>query len=170
MNEGAANLVDHVLPDAVPLRQWVLTLPFPLRFALAFDGRLLGAVLRIFTDTVATWYRKRAEKQTGSADTQCGGLTVIQRASSDLRLNPHFHTLFLDGVYVRDANNADAPPVFHPAPAPTQDDVQFVVKRAANRIVRFLQKRGLIALATAPGDGEVTVVVGDETLGDSRRS
>ena len=112
-----------------PGAQWVLTLPFPLRFALAFDGRLLGAVLRIFTDTVATWY-----------------------------------------VYVRDANNADAPPVFHPAPAPTQDDVQFVVKRAAKRIVRFLQKRGLIALATAPGDGEVTVVVGDETLGNSRRS
>lgn len=36
MNEGAANLADHVLPDEVPLRQWVLTLPFPLRFALAF--------------------------------------------------------------------------------------------------------------------------------------
>ena len=29
----------------------------------------------------------------------------------------------------------------------------------------FLQKRGLIALATSPGDSEVTVVVGDETLG-----
>jgi hypothetical protein len=41
MNEGAANLVDHVLPD-VPIRQWVLTLPHPLRFLLAFDGHLLG--------------------------------------------------------------------------------------------------------------------------------
>ena len=30
MNEGALNLVDHVLPD-VPLRQFVLTMPFPLR-------------------------------------------------------------------------------------------------------------------------------------------
>ena len=46
MNEGAANLSDHVLPDEVPLRQFVLTLPFPLRFPLAFDARLLGAVLR----------------------------------------------------------------------------------------------------------------------------
>jgi hypothetical protein len=35
MNEGALNLVDHVLPD-VPIRQFVLTLPFPLRFPLAF--------------------------------------------------------------------------------------------------------------------------------------
>jgi hypothetical protein len=42
MKEGAANLVDHILPD-VPIRQFVLTLPFPLRFPLAFDGKLLGA-------------------------------------------------------------------------------------------------------------------------------
>jgi hypothetical protein len=57
VNEGAANLVDHVLPD-VPIRQFVLTLPFPLRFPLAFDGKLLGQVLRIFTDTVAGWCRR----------------------------------------------------------------------------------------------------------------
>ena len=161
MNEGAANLADHVLPDEVPLRQWVLTLPFPLRFPLAYGARLLGAVLRIFTETVAAWYRKHAAKQCGTANSEYGGLTVIQRASSDLRLNPHFHTLFLDGVYVRDDADANAPPVFHPASPPTQENMQAVVQQAAKRIVRFLQQRGLIALATAPGDGEVTVVVGD---------
>ena len=32
-------------------------------------------------------------------------------------------------------------------------------------ILRFLQRRGVITLVTAPGDGEVTVVT-DETLGD----
>jgi hypothetical protein len=52
MNEGAFNLVDHVLPN-VPLRQFVVTVPFPLRFPLAFDGKLLGQVVRIFTDTIA---------------------------------------------------------------------------------------------------------------------
>jgi len=54
---GALTLVDHVLPE-VPIRQFVLTVPFPLRFPLAFDGKLLGQVLRIFTDTVAANYRK----------------------------------------------------------------------------------------------------------------
>ena len=67
---------------------------------------------------------------------------------------------------MRDDADQNAPPVFHAAPPPTQDDVQAVVQQAAKRIVRFLQKRGLIALATALGDGQVTVVVGDETLGD----
>ena len=36
--------------------------------------------------------------------------------------------------------------------------------KTAKRVVRFLQKRGLIALATAPGDNEVTGIVGDDTL------
>jgi hypothetical protein len=45
---------------------------------------------------------------------------------------------------------APSPSVFHPAPPPSQEDVQAVVQQAAKHIVRFLQKRGLIALATAP--------------------
>ena len=53
MNAGALTLVDHVLPQ-VPLRQFVLTVPFLLRFPLAFDGKLLGQVVRIFIDTVIT--------------------------------------------------------------------------------------------------------------------
>jgi hypothetical protein len=40
MNEGAANLVDHVHPAQVPLRQWVITLPHPVRYPLAFDARI----------------------------------------------------------------------------------------------------------------------------------
>ena len=127
MNEGAANLVDHVLPTGVPIRQWVLTLPHPLRYPLAFDPKYLGPVLRLFTDTVGAWYRRQLpEGRTGS-------ITVIQRASSDLRLNPHFHTLFLDGVYVtvqsEDSDGSTAAPLFHPAPKPTQADIEFVVER-----------------------------------------
>jgi hypothetical protein len=85
----------------------VLTLPFPLRFPLALDGKLLGQVLRIFADTVTRWYRKRhAGRGLPSGDTSA--VTVIQRANSDLRVNPHFHTLFLDGV---------SPPAVYSGPA-----------------------------------------------------
>ena len=54
--------------------------------------------------------------------------------------------------------------MFHPAPGPSQRDVEQVVQRASKRILRFLERRGVITLVTAPGDGEVTVV-GDDTLG-----
>jgi hypothetical protein len=53
----------------------------------------------------------------------------------------------------------------HPVPAPTQADVEAIVERARNRILRFLERRGVITLVTAPGDGEVTVVT-DETMGE----
>jgi hypothetical protein len=156
MSEGAANLVDHVLPD-VPIRQFVLTLPFPLRFPLAFDGKLLGQVLRIFTDTVAAWYRRRQGAR-GLPEGETGAVTAIQRANSDLRLNPHFHTLFLDGTYGPDQ-------AFHPAPAPSQQEIEQLVACVGKRILRFLQRRGVITLVAAPGDGEVTVVA-DETMGE----
>jgi hypothetical protein len=161
MNAGALTLVDHVLPE-VPIRQFVLTLPFPLRFPLAFDGKLLGQVLRIFIDTVASNYRKRLADR-GIADGESGAVTVIQRANSDLRLSPHFHVLQLDGCYAPGRDGGS--PIFHPAPELTQDDVLAIVARASKRILRFLKRREVITLVTAPGDGEITVVT-DETMGE----
>jgi hypothetical protein len=45
----AANLVDHVLPEHVPIRQWVLTLPFALRLIALVKSeatikKILGAM------------------------------------------------------------------------------------------------------------------------------
>jgi hypothetical protein len=51
MANEAASLVDRVLP-AVPIRQWVLSLPFELRALAAFDARALTALSRIFADAV----------------------------------------------------------------------------------------------------------------------
>jgi hypothetical protein len=45
------NLLAHVVPR-VGLRQFVFTVPHALRARLAYDGRLLGAVSRIFVDSI----------------------------------------------------------------------------------------------------------------------
>ncbi len=91
----AANLVEHVLPE-VPLRQWVLTFPFSWRRRLAHNGELLGALTRLFVETVLAFY---AERGGGKKSAKSGAVTVVQRASSDMRLNPHLHVVFLDGAY-----------------------------------------------------------------------
>ena len=44
-----------------------------------------------------------------------GSVTVMQRASSGLNANLHFHTLVLDGVF---SDGAGGELVFHPAAAP----------------------------------------------------
>jgi hypothetical protein len=84
-------------------------MPFPLRFPLAFDGALLGQVLRIFTDTVTRWYRQRQANR-GLPGGQCGSVTAIHRASSDLRCDPHFHCLFLDVSFLRGFQRVDGIP------------------------------------------------------------
>ena len=51
MADTAAHLVDRVFPR-VPIRQWVLSLPYALRYRLAYDAGLMRDVLAIFTRTV----------------------------------------------------------------------------------------------------------------------
>ena len=47
MAESAARLVDEMLPRA-PVRQWVLSLPYRLRYLLAWDHGLARAVLGVY--------------------------------------------------------------------------------------------------------------------------
>jgi hypothetical protein len=58
MADTAAHLVDRVL-SRVPLRQWVLSLPFGLRYRLAFDRELTADVLRVFVRAVFGSLRRR---------------------------------------------------------------------------------------------------------------
>jgi hypothetical protein len=46
MSQTAAHLVDHVIPH-VPVRQWVLSLPIPLRLLLAAQPELVTPVLQV---------------------------------------------------------------------------------------------------------------------------
>ncbi len=107
----------------------MLTLPFELRARLAFDGELLGAVCRTFVDSVMGWYRRRIAAL-GIAGGKSGAVTAVQRVSSDLRLNPHFHTLTLDGVFIE---NEAGELAFHPLPALTNADVADILQIARTR-------------------------------------
>ena len=154
MAETAANLVEHVLPTEAPLRQLVLTLPFELRARLAYDGKLLGAVCHAFVDSVLSWYRRHFATR-GLGEGKSGAVTVVQRVSSDLRLNPHLHTIALDGVYVED-DHGDLG--FHALPCLTNADVADLLQIASIRILRLLRRKGVV---------EDDAVAADESLADT---
>jgi hypothetical protein len=139
MADTAAHLVDRVLPE-VPVRQWVLSLPFALRYRLAYDAPLASAVLGIFVRTVFASLRWRARKQWGVARGQGGAVTFVQRFGDALNLNVHFHSLLLDGVY---APGPVGPLRFLPLPPPEDAEVERVVGEVARRIARLLERRGL---------------------------
>jgi hypothetical protein len=97
MADTAAHLVDRVLPQT-PVRQWVLSLPFSLRYRLAYDASLTRDVLRLFVRRVFASMRRRARLRWPIDVPQCGAVTFVQRFGGALNLNVHFHTLVLDGV------------------------------------------------------------------------
>ena len=114
MVESAAMLVDSILPQQ-PIRQWVLSMPFPLRWLFASEPRVLSRALEVVTRAISTYLVKKAGFTNTTAKT--GAVTLIQRFGSALNLNIHFHMLFLDGVYELDSDGATAK--FHAIETPT---------------------------------------------------
>src|SRR5919106_5877239 len=104
--ETATHLVDYVIPR-VPVRQWVLSFPIPLRLLFAAHPELLAPVLQIVYRVIATFLIKQAGLKRTEADT--GAVTLIQRFGSAANLNIHLHCLVLDGVYC----TTEGVPVFH---------------------------------------------------------
>lgn len=137
MADTAARLVDDTFPDDVPVRQWVLSLPIQIRYRLAYDGKLLSEVLRVFLRVVQGWYRQKG-REYGIKDSLGGSVTFAQRFGSALNLNPHFHSLALDGVFNGKSH------VFHEAPSLQNEDVKQIVEVTSHRVIRLLEKRGVL--------------------------
>ena len=138
MVETAALLVDEVLPRR-PLRQWVLSFPFALRFLLARDPEALARVLGVVYRAISGHILNKARLTRASGDT--GAVTLIQRFGSAVNLNVHLHMLVLDGAYLADTT----PPVFRRIAAPSAKELQALVERIAERIADALERAGLLA-------------------------
>ncbi len=176
MNETSAHLVERVLPP-VPVRQWVLSLPWHLRFALAGDPALLRQVARAFLRAVSASYRRRGRRllrERGEVDPGTdvahlvpGAVNFVQRFGSSLALNVHCHALFLDGVHV--TRGPTGPPEFLPAPELQPDQVVPVHRDAMRRIHRALHRAGRSDLVCSQDD-ESTNAASDGDLEDPSSS
>ena len=84
MSQTAAHLVDHVIPR-VPVRQWVLSLPIPLRLLLAARPQLVTQVLQVVHRVITRNLLDQAGLKAEEADS--GAVTLIQRFGSAANLN-----------------------------------------------------------------------------------
>jgi ribosomal protein S27E len=137
MAESAKLLVDEVL-SGYPVRQWVLSLPIPLRLSLARYPKELSKVMQIIHRAIATDVIQRAGYLKKQANT--GAVTYIQRFGSALNLNIHFHMLFLEGVITQE----DAKVKFSRVKAPSHADMEHLVHVISHRIAAYLERAGLI--------------------------
>ncbi len=139
MSDTAAHPVDRVFPR-VPVRQWVLSFPYALRYRLAYDADMVRGVLGIFTRTVFGALIRGAIPLGAKPNAQCRAVTFIQRFGSALNLNLHLHMLAIDGVYAADD---DGNPRFHAVPAPGDHEIARLAGSLAERIPKWLIGRGL---------------------------
>jgi hypothetical protein len=137
----AANLIEDVLPE-VALRQWLLTFPLSWRRRLAQDGALFGALTRILVESVERFYEERAVRRGALSAIKSGAVTVVQRPSGDLRLNPHLHVLFLDRAYHEDG----AELVWNELGHLQTREVCQVLEDAGGPMMRYLRRHGLFDL------------------------
>ena len=160
MADTAVHLVDRVFPR-VPIRQWVLSLPKPIRYILARDAKLLTKVVGIFVREIFRDLRRRAGNFKAK-ESFPGAVTGIQRHGSFLNLNIHPHSLLLDGLYVRDPSTGNLS--FRKAAAPSREDLERVLSRTRRRILRFLAKKGFVVARASEEQGGRTELehAGDE--------
>ena len=86
MVDTAALLVEEVLPHK-PVRQWVLSVPFALRFLFAREPQVMGSVLAIVIRAISGHLIASAGLTRARART--GAVTLIQRFGGSLNLNIH---------------------------------------------------------------------------------
>ena len=92
-----------------------------------------------------------------------GAVTLIQRPSSELDRNIHYHMLFLDGVYVE---RPDGSARFWCVKAPTSDEWTQLAHAIARRVGLFLERQGLLE---PDADRRGSVAVG-RTAGTDRKA
>ena len=130
MAEGSLRWAELFPP--VRVRQFVLTVPYGRRLLIARDRALERGVHATAMGCIERWYG------TATGGGQTGSVSVTQRFGSSLRLNPHFHVLFVDGGYVRGKEGGVR---FRPARA-HPSDVEALIVEIATACEAWLARQG----------------------------
>jgi hypothetical protein len=143
MAQTAAHLVEQVIPW-VPTRQWVVSMPIPLRYWMASSQDLMAKVHTIIRRSIGQYYVNQAvQRGIERAAVHPGSVTFIQRFGSALNLNLHFHVICLEGVYLERTDQGRTPR-FLPGEPPTDTDIAAVVQKISQRVIRKLRRLGYL--------------------------
>src|SRR5437870_9105520 len=149
MAQTAAHLVECVIPW-VPTRQWVVSVPIPLRYWTAPSKELTAKVHTIIRTTIAQYYVNQAVKSgIVRQKVQPGSVTFIQRFGGAINLNVHYHVVFLEGVYL-DRTDQGLKPHFVKGEPPSDTDIAEVLQKISRRVIRTLRQLAYLETAIDP--------------------
>jgi Putative transposase/Transposase zinc-binding domain len=143
MAQTAAHLVKQVIPWG-PTRQWVVSVPVPLRYWMAASQELTAQVHTIIRTTIGQYYVNQVVTRGVPRDkVQPGSVTFLQRFGSAINVNLHFPCVFLEGVYL-DRTEAGLTPRFVTGEPPTDADIAAVITKISHRVIRKLRQLGYL--------------------------
>ena len=138
MAETAALLSDEVFPD-VPLRQWVISFPFPLRYLFAAHPQAMGKVLGIIYRAISTHLIHKAGYRLKDGAT--GAVTLIQRFGS---LSTSIY-IFTSCFWMAYTSIATTGPLGSSASKRRiKDELEDLVQSISQRVGRCLERQGLL--------------------------
>ncbi len=79
-------------------------------------------------------------------------LHFVEQFGGSINLNPHFHSLVLDGVYISSAPYQASR--FHPLPPPSDEEIAHITAAIARRVEKLLLRKGLLG-EDAPTDPDL---------------
>jgi hypothetical protein len=132
MADTAAHLVSRVLPCA-PYRQWVFTVPKPLRLVLARDPAWARWAGQLVVRAIGAWQRRIARAR-GLRTPRTGAVVFCQRFGGLVNLNVHYHVIVPDGVFIDDGDQL----AFAMLTVPTSADVLAILDRIVRQVARRL--------------------------------
>jgi hypothetical protein len=143
MAQTAAHLVERVMPW-VPTRQWVVSVPIPLRYWTAPSRDLTTQVHRIIRTTIAQYYVNQAVNLGANRqNVQAGLVTFLQRFGGSLNANLHYHVIAIEGVFV-DRSEQNLKPRFLKIEPPSDVEVADVIQKISRRVIRKLRQLGYL--------------------------
>ena len=97
-----------------------------------------------------TFYAQRAQRE-GAGGAKTGAVTSVQRTSSDMRLNPHLHAVFLAGAWYEQGGELCWRGLGHLKTS----EVGAVLESTLTRIGRHLRRHGLLRTDDEGADPDI---------------
>ncbi len=142
--EKTDHIVENLFPEA-RVRQWVLSVPFELRYFMAKNTEALNDIHRIIYKSLQKYYRRQHQKTYRAiSQVDFGGISFIQRYSSKLSLNIHFHILVPEIGY--DPKSTDGVGEWVDPVKPEQ--VLEVLEAIVSSVVDYLRRRNFFSNAS----------------------
>jgi hypothetical protein len=161
MAQTAAHLGAGVIPW-VPTRQWVVSVPIPLRYWSAPSRDLTAQGHTIIRTTIGQFDVNQAVKRGAERHkVQPGSVTFLQRCGGALQRNLHDHVIVMEGVFLDRTNQRLTPRLLTGEP-PSDADVAHVVQKISHRVIRKLRRLGYLEAGM-----EIPVATGYDPLLDT---